>query len=184
MKLFLGLSLSALLFTTQVHASGCDNGRNVELGAKLTEITVAGRFNCWGPDNSGLYRCGFSSMTNQIPLLNAWWLEFSKLPATDTTLQTVVEVYAALIYNDCDGPDVGSPPNGYYYKALVNGIEYAGYKYYNELTEKKSCAEQVSTPEDLPKPPFCCRWNIEYIISYDEPQPWHWIGKPYTFTCF
>ena len=31
------------------------------------------------------------------------------------------------------------------------------------------------TPADLPKPPDCCYWNIQYELSYEIPVPWHWL---------
>lgn len=131
MKIVLGIAFSFITYATQCHASGCGFGLNVELGKQLTEIVVPGLIKCWGPGHSDLFRCQFSPVNYQISALDAPWLESSSLPATDTSLEVTVRVYEALLYNECEGPDIGSPPNGFYYEAQINGAEYTGYKYYN-----------------------------------------------------
>lgn len=130
MKFLLSVLLfSAVLGVNQVQASGCDSSLIPDVRAKLSEMTVNGTVQCWGPGFAGQYRCVLSPLEEGIPELSRWWLEASQLPPVGTPMQVTVEVYDALLYSDCSGPDLDSESNGYFYKASINGAEYNGRRY-------------------------------------------------------
>ena len=118
------------MFTAQAYASGCDTYVNAEPGVKLKEVQVTGIATCYGPAAySDSYRCEFNHDASDIPELNQYYVVTAKLPTTGVPLQATVEIYEALLSDECNGPEAGTPPNGYYFKTILNDVEYFNYTY-------------------------------------------------------
>lgn len=130
-KVLCGFVVLNMLLATQSYASGCDTYVTAEPGLKISEVSVTGMATCYGPAaHANFYRCEFIHNEQNIPKLDQYYVEPEKRPTTGVPIQAIVEIYQALLSNECNGPEAGSPPNGYYYKVMLNGVEYFNYEYY------------------------------------------------------
>jgi len=132
MKNVLGsLFVLTMLFSAQGRASGCGNGIQADVREKISEFKVEGVFSCPSRDaQTKLYYCEFTPQNLwTLPVLSVGWVEGSKLPVVGVKTEVKVDVHAALMYNDCHGPELGSESNAYYYITYVNGVPYVSYEY-------------------------------------------------------
>jgi hypothetical protein len=131
MKNVLGsLFVLTMLFSAQGRASGCGNGIQADVREKLGEITVEGVFSCPSVDaQTKLYYCKFEPVKTSIPALEVGWVEVAQLPVVGVTTALKIDVHAALMYNECYGPELSSKSNAYYYITVVNGVPYVSYEY-------------------------------------------------------